>query len=306
MKESRLTTIFFAIWIIFGCTTTLAQNVIFDVEEIFQGVDKVTIDGRFCNVLVLEGNQDVEFRGKIEGKKNADITIEYKQSGSELDIWVSKPNKNWYSSLKGEIQIKLPKNTSIKVDNSSGNIRAEGIADAYCNLETSSGNIEAREISSENLRVEASSGNIILYDIKANIRAEASSGNVSFENINGNVKAETSSGTVKLNTITGNIEAETSSGDIRLDDVNGALELESSSGDMTGNDIQITANSEFRTSSGDIQMDFQNDFEDFTFDLNASSGDLKIGEERAEKKFYYKQGDILIRGVSSSGEQEYN
>lgn len=306
MKESTLTAIFFAIWIIFGCTTTLAQNVIFDVEESFQNVEKVYIDGRFCNILVLEGNQDVEFRGKIEGKKNSNITIEYEQDGDELQIWVSKPNKNWNSSLKGEIQIKLPKNTSIKVDNSSGNIRAEGISDAYCNLEASSGNIEARQISAERIKVETTSGNIILYDIKADIKTEASSGNVSLEDINGNIEVEVSSGTVKLNTITGNIEAESSSGDIRLDDVNGALELESSSGDLTGNEIQITANSEFRTSSGDIRMSFQNDLEDFTFDLSASSGDLKVGDERAEGKFYYKQGDILIRGVSSSGEQYYN
>ena len=67
----------------------------------------------------------------------------------------------------------------------------------------------------------------------------------------------------------------------------------------------MKSDSRFRTSSGDIEIEFDNDMSDLSFDLEASSGDLSVDGRRSDRSLYIKEGDIWIKGVSSSGSQKY-
>ena len=54
-------------------------------------------------------------------------------------------------------------------------------------------------------------------------------------------------------------------------------------------------------------MELLNDLSTLDFDLQASSGSLRVGDQRAEDRYIDKRsGGIEIRGISSSGSQKYD
>jgi len=118
---------------------------------------------------------------------------------------------------------------------------------------------------------------------------------------------------VNLKTSSGNIAAEgfetdvirlkSSSGKIRARDLSAPIETASSSGSQ---DIQqCKGNLTVKSSSGRIRFEFENDFDDFSFDLQSGSGMLRVGESRVKGTFILGNGPIKITGKSSSGSQEY-
>ena len=69
--------------------------------------------------------------------------------------------------------------------------------------------------------------------------------------------------------------------------------------------ISIFPDADFDATSGNIEIDFTNDLEDLSFDLTATSGDLEVGRREAEKRLKIERGGYTVRGVTSSGDQEY-
>jgi len=66
---------------------------------------------------------------------------------------------------------------------------------------------------------------------------------------------------------------------------------------------------DFKTSSGDIHINFLNEMKELSFDLKSSSGDLLVEKNNiknsSDKSLVVGQGPILVRGVSSFGDQSY-
>jgi hypothetical protein len=114
-----------------------------------------------------------------------------------------------------------------------------------------------------------------------------------------------SSGSQTYEEIDGNIRAKSSSGRITINKQTGALEIRATSGRLEGQEVKLTGNSSFQTSSGRISFEFENDFDDFSFDLQSSSGVLRVGESRGKEMLILGNGPIKITGKSSSGSQEY-
>jgi hypothetical protein len=81
--------------------------------------------------------------------------------------------------------------------------------------------------------------------------------------------------------------------------------LQASSGKIHGEQITLTGNSSFRTSSGSIDYDFTNDIDELKFELESSSGQIVAGGTSAKGTVITGNGDILVKGKSSSGRQSY-
>ncbi|MCU4163204.1 hypothetical protein [Carboxylicivirga caseinilyticus] len=317
-----------------------AQNLLDQVNENYSNVTSVEVEGSFCSVIITgESTNDVSFTGEIYASKNYDMKIRHNVSGGTLRVWIDRPN-SISGNLKGKLEFKVPENTNIMVDNSSGSVSVEGIGQSNIRLKASSGSIKARNINSD-LNISASSGSLSIEDIggdlragtssgsqrivgvKGNVKTKASSGSIKAENIGGDLDMNTSSGGQSINMVegnlwatatsgslnitdvTGDVKASTSSGSMKLDRVTGAVNLSSSSGSQRGTNIKLTGASYFKASSGSVSMDFLNDVEELSFALTASSGGLNAKGSSGKKNLVIERGPIKVVGNTSSGGQSY-
>jgi len=316
-----------------------AQDVLDEVSEKYSNITAVEVEGSFCSVSIVGvAGSDVDLKGEILGNKKYDVKIRHNVSGGTLRVWIDRPNS--LSNVRGKLELAVPTNTNIDVDNSSGSISVENIGQVVVGLNASSGSIKAFNIDS-NLTAEASSGSISLVDIKGDVRAVTSSGSQKHSNISGNLKAKASSGSIKvegvggeaelatssgsqsiqrigsnlytkassgsikISGVTGNVKASATSGGIGLNQVTGAVSLSSSSGGQRGTNIKLTGNSNFKSSSGSVSMELVNDTEELSFSLTASSGSLSAKGSSGRKNLVIERGPIKVTGVSSSGSQSY-
>jgi DUF4097 and DUF4098 domain-containing protein YvlB len=298
------------------------------VEETFEysGVDKLQVEGIFFAVEVSGYTGDaVEGRIAIpQTLYDGDyIEVVHSQSGGVLKVEVKKKRAT-IPSFPGAavINIRAPRDITINLTTSSGKITAGQFETDTVRLKSSSGKIKAKDLSARieissssgsqdiqqcegTLNIESSSGRISVRDVAGNVSVESSSGSQTFAEIDGNIKAKSSSGRQSYETIVGDIKAETSSGSITINEQTGELDLSATSGKLNGHSVKLTGNSSFQTSSGRISFEFENDFEDFSFDLQSSSGMLRVGESRVKGTLKMGSGPIKITGKSSSGSQEY-
>ncbi len=300
-----------------------ANIVIDQAEKKFDNIASIVVKGSFCKVNINSHSaSNIEFKGELKANKERDdVTIEYKQNGSTLEVWIERPN-SLRGSFNGFLNFKVPANTNIDVRNSSGSVNVTNIDQSIVKLVASSGSIYAENINSD-LKATASSGSIKALNISGNLISTCSSGSIKMENIKGNlisstssgsqyikmisseVKSTSSSGSLNISNVKGNVSARASSGTIKLNNIKGALKLNTSSGGQYGEEIHLTGNSYFNSSSGSIKIGISNTAEELSFNLTASSGSLQAKGSNGKKKLKIEKGDILIKGVSSSGSQKY-
>lgn len=280
------------------------------INETYDNLTAVHIKGSFCTVTAegVDGTT-LSIKGEISGSGSDNYSINYHVENGKLEVEVKSHKKNkwgWNNSLRGNIDVKVPKSVAVMIHNSSGNIYAKKLESSQeIELRASSGNIDAQQVTAA-LHVTASSGNIDLEQITGATKIKTSSGNQRVNQITGNVTSVASSGNTRFSDITGNLDALTSSGDIQLSNTKGACKLKASSGDIRGKGIHLEDHANIRTTSGSVNLDFANDMKELSFELTASSGNLRVAGEKSDRKLLLKQGSIQVKGVSSSGSQTYN
>lgn len=284
-----------------------AQSTLAEEKFEMDDIKEVEVRGSFCSVSVKGySGKTLYFDGEITGSSKKDYTIGYDRDGSLLKIWVESPNNNW-GYTRGQLKLRVPSGIEVIVDNSSGDVFASDLSGRNIRIEASSGSLEVEDVSND-LLLETSSGSIELTGLtNGDLKIKSSSGSQRIRNVKGNIESRSSSGRISLDNITGDIEAETSSGGIELDGFRGGLKLESTSGSLNGDEIELTSNSYFRSSSGSIDMELVNDIESLNFDLDASSGSLRVGDRKAQDRYIDRRNEgIEVKGISSSGSQRYS
>jgi DUF4097 and DUF4098 domain-containing protein YvlB len=327
------------------------------VTKTFSNVTSIDVKGAFCDVIIktVPGNT-VKFLGSI--KTREDRPIRYSQSGSNLKIWVESHGDRHSEthelgileqillsifdgnySYEGLLELEVPVNTNILVNNSSGSIMASDLGGNNISLNASSGRIRCANILSS-LNVKTSSGAIEVHKVKGNLyskslsgsqriseiggslKSSASSGSISVDKVygsshvsslSGGVKvsnlsstlyASSSSGMILIDDVEGNIEASSLSGGIKLKDVRGTLNLKTTSGSIKGESISLTNSSSFSSLSGTINMSLIN-ADKFSYDLEAGSGRLKALGHSGSKKLLVIKDQLWVKGRSSSGSQTF-
>ena len=237
---------------------------------------------------MINGSSRTTVAGQVAmPEKNLDkYRIVHEKRGPVLEISLEKKVAILGITGKNEIILEVPTQTLLDIVTSSGSQVVEGIESARMVLK-------------------ASSGDILLRAGTGNVSAEVSSGKIFLSEVTGNITARSSSGDQKYVNVTGDIAAQSSSGKITIREQTGMLDLKATSGDLKGEGVRLTGNSSFATSSGRIEFDFSNPIEEISFDLSASSGSLRAGESRGEKRLVLQGSGIRIVGKSSSGDQTY-
>ena len=301
-----------------------AQTIYAEADVAFDGIKRVEVEGRFVDVNILGTDTDgVDLKGIIRGKLRSgkDFEFKHRQVGSVLKVWIEAP-RSIMGRFEATLTLKVPFSTDIDIRNSSGDIYIEEIAADKMKLVTSSGDVELKNIETQ-LTTAATSGDLEIYYLKGAISAASTSGDQKFNHIRASISARATSGDFLFSDVIGDLSTKTTSGDLQFENIEGrisnvstsgniaidkaktVLDLTATSGDINGDGIELMGDSKFKSTSGDVTIDFNNDMSSMSFDLRASSGDLRVGGRSADRKLYMKHGDIWVYGISSSGDQNY-
>lgn len=275
-------------------------------------------------------------------KKRVRVTNDEKKT-SHLDFEVPSKTEVIINNSSGNIGVYGIEGNVLNLETDFGHITAENIKTGLI-LRTSSGNISAKNITGTltaktsfghqvlddltgDILLRSNSGNITVKHLKGNADVKSSFGHQKFENVTGDINSVSSSGNITIKelkgkadaktsfgwqqyaNVSGDIHATASSGNVEIDGSKGNLHLTTSFGHITGKNVLLLNNSEFRTSSGNIHMNFLNSMKELRFDLKASFGNLLVEKDheknRSDDSLVFGQGAILVKGVSSFGNQNY-
>jgi DUF4097 and DUF4098 domain-containing protein YvlB len=274
----------------------------------YSGVGELQVDGMFFTVEI-SGHTGNRVEGSITIPQilyDGDyVEVNHTKSGDVLNIEVKKKRAS-HPPFPGAaiISIRSPHDTDIDLRTSSGKITVVQFESDTVSLKSSSGKIMAKDLNAR-INITSSSGFQDIQLCKGSLNIQSSSGKVSVRDVEGNVSVESSSGSQTFEEIDGNIKAKSSSGSITINNQTGVLALKATSGRLEGRGVKLTGNSSFQTYSGKINFEFINDFSEFSFDLQSSSGILRVGESKVKGTLIMGSGPITITGKSSSGSQEY-
>ena len=288
-----------------GCA---AEKSVFEEEQTFTDIEKLEVVGSFFEVDVVGGSQrTVETKVTIpERIRRRGVSVNLDRSGSTLVVTVQGRGRGsgFLSFEQPRLSIGVPIGTAIKLETSSGSISVDGVVTDSMDLSASSGKIDILN-SDATISVRTSSGKIAIDSSNGQKELRSTSGGISVEQSDGDTKSDSSSGKQIYKEIRGLIIATSTSGKIEISEINGALELHSGSGNLQGSGVTLSGNSSFQTSSGSIDIDFTNDLDEFTLDLESSSGKINAGRTSARGVVVTGSGGIHVRGESTSGRQTY-
>jgi hypothetical protein len=179
-----------------------------DLEVRGGGGDQAVIRGKVC---ASKEDYLAESRVGTEGGREAVIFVELSQTSG----WSITGSNYAYIDL----EIEVPRNIAVKVDDSSGDADISGLA---------------------SLVVKDSSGDLEISDIAGDVEVNDSSGDIEIERIGGDlVVVNDSSGDIEANDVDGSVRVERdSSGELRFTGVGHDLLIErDSSGDIVARDV---------------------------------------------------------------------
>ena len=286
----------------------VAQNILAKAELEAENVEEVRIEGSFVDVYVNTGDK-VYFKGIIRGSGDeGDYNFDTDIQGKTLVVRVERrrDNRSWrnYKLNESRIDLTITDGVELDIDNSSGDIYVANLRASNSKLEASSGDITLKSIVA-NLNVETSSGDIEIDGLTGDSDIESTSGDQEIYNSKGNIETRASSGDITIAGFNGKIKAQATSGDIELKKGVGAVKVRTTAGNIDGYGIELNNNAYFDATSGRIEIDFDNDLNDLSFDLTATSGDLEVGDRSGEKRLVIERGGYKVIGTTSSGDQEY-
>ncbi len=275
----------------------------------------IVVDGirnDFCSMNVSSGNVSIN---------NADSKFEisstyghqnYQNIIGTLNISSASGNIDMVN-IKGDMVIK---NTYGKIDvanivgdadikGSSSNISAHTIK-GNLNLVTTYGNIHIEKVIGD-VDTKASSGNITVDQLKGDLKTANTYGKLLFTNILGDVMSSGSSSSFKLNTVQGNIKINTTYGNVLLESTLGNVDITASNGNVDGVKVTLTELMNITLTYGNIKMNLNNQAADLSYNLNTSSGNIKIKSLGIESKKSLTQGTgpIRINATTKSGNQVF-
>ncbi|MCL2073028.1 MAG: DUF4097 domain-containing protein [Marinilabiliaceae bacterium] len=319
-----------------------SQFLIDSSDKTFSDVNSIYVKGVFCSVEFKKGaSSAVILDGEIRAINPYDeLLIYHRQKGNKLEVWVEMP-PHIVGQIKGFLRFTAPSDITLTVENTFGNIIIDGIGNETVTLMTTAGTINANNIPCNavfttttgsincqsingDLTVETKSGNISAKDIKGFATINGTSGTINLDKvkeevniistsgsqlisgINSDVTTSATTGRIEVVDVKGNVDVSTTTGQIRLVDIVGEIKAESTKGAIKGNSIKITGNSSFESENGAIEMEFLNQPKTLSYDISSNSGSLEAEGTKNSRRVKIKEGDIMIEGVTTSGNQKYS
>jgi len=316
--------LFILLGILFMPFCGISQTIYAEAEANYNGIKRIEVEGRFSDVKIIGTDKDaVQFKGIIQGnlRGHKEFEIMHRQEGAVLKVWIEAP-KSIIGRFEARLSFTASHSTDIEITNSSGDIYIEDIISEKMRLKTTSGDVQLKNLET-NLTSASTSGDLHIDYLKGSVSVASTSGDQDFTHARADISSRATSGDMSFFDVVGDISTKTTSGDLQFEDIEGSvsnvstsgnltirnaktkLDLLVTSGDIRGAGIELLGDSKFTSTSGNVSMDFENNIDEISFDLRASSGDLRAGDRSADKKLYLRRGEVWIYGHSTSGDQTY-
>lgn len=331
-------------------------------DTVFSGIKKIEINSSLIDIDIktnesslthvnysIEKMKEKSNRRKEKTDQTNQNKISYIINNETLIINVNQSEQpciyRGNSRMRAmNLNLNIPKEASVTVKNSSGDIAVKGVEGEACviyntlgdvEIENTSTNLDMKVVSGDltlrenhgNLTAEVGIGDFTVSHFSGNIQMNTSSGDSKISNVTGNITIQSSIGDQKYEQITGDIKSSCSSGDVRISNVKGNVDLSSSigninfenyigtptirtsSGDISGTNVELIDNITIESTIGDVHFDLVNKMDDLSFDLDTTIGTINInkdGQKIEEKdKLIIHKGKILVKGSTSSGDQSF-
>lgn len=209
---------------------TEIQRAVNLVAEFVRG-GKVIVDG-LAGAVVVEGweRSEVSLTGtkRVRAPSEADaeralavMETAFRRDGDELTISVSgDPGGHRYASSWIDCYIRVPAETDLYVDTSSGSVNVRGVT-GRIRLDTGSGAATLRQCGGD-IVVDTGSGAVVAEDIAGNLNIDVGSGAVAVSGVAGELFVDAGSGSVHIRRAGGKVTVD-SGGSVTVSDAGGDL-----------------------------------------------------------------------------------
>lgn len=268
-------------------------------------------------------SEDVNFHPSRDGDLHIeypvrkDVTYEYGADGVTYEFYSSNSGHGWhwfrlefgFWNREDTVNVYLPKNMSVQLSTTSGDILAQNLAAELLSFSAISGEIDLQTFTAQSLTAETTSGEITVNNGTTSAGAHFSSTSGTVELMNTNIASSlycsTTSGEISLGSVT--VESKETdaaslssiSGDIDLEDVNihGGLGLSTTSGEIDLAPATVYGDIDAESTSGDVTLDLVDAPKHRINHTSSTSGGISVtgGDE---------QGDFGISVSTTSGEIE--
>jgi DUF4097 and DUF4098 domain-containing protein YvlB len=153
-----------------------------------------------------------------------------------------------------------------------------------------------------NLDVTTASGAVVVQVASASLKVRTASGDIEAARGGASVDADSTSGTVRLKAFTGPVRASALSGDLVLEDLAGDIQASTLSGDLSGTGLDPADKSRFTTVTGSARLGLKGGLDGFTIRSETVSGEVKVGDESANRELTVGKSGPVIFVKSVSGD----
>lgn len=276
----------------------------------FETIKKSFDATKLSSVQIETDSIDVDFTGEntktayvevLRFEKNrCDLNIE--NDKTSLFIKIENKNKNFSNFLRfdkhcrAEIRIKVPKNTSLKIDAASADIKASGVSRA--DIHTASGDVSLAGVS-KGAEIRTASGEINLINVLGGTNIRTASGEVRLARAIGDINISTASGDIDAELESSNVIISTASGDTEISGLTNYFKYSSASGSLKAvwKKAVVKGKSYIKTVSGDIKLLFPRGSK-ISLIMHTLSGSVYVDDDLD----YSSQDNFEIRGSTVSGD----
>ena len=282
------------------------KEVLIDTQRNFAGIQRIEVSSGMLEMEYLgdPSKQDVSVDVYLESTNtNQDVIfvalgdvlkITYQQNNSGSNSWRG-------SQTKGYIKIVGPEQMLLELSAGSGSIKVERVSAAQTKIRVASGSMNVSHITGA-LEAKASSGRINISGLKGDLVMSASSGSASITDIMGKASLSLVSGSVKGSQIDGPLSLKISSGSAKLSEVKQIESVNSVSGSAEFTQSGLSDLTNLKSTSGSIKIKTTSNIEDYNYNLRASSGSLRVGNNSKGKVLQINNGSSkMVNGSVSSG-----
>jgi hypothetical protein len=219
------------------CDETAPRSAEIDVE----GATRVVIDAGAGSLDVrgVDGATSVRARGEACASSESvleDIRLVADRRGDTVRIETVFP-RNWNGNARLDLEVELPTDLEVVIDDGSGSITVEGVASLH--LDDGSGDVKISNVAGD-VGIDDGSGDLELLGIGGDVTVEDGSGNIDIAGVGGEIRIDDGSGNIEVRDGDRDvIITEDGSGNIRIAGIGGSgIVREDGSGDIDVSDVR--------------------------------------------------------------------
>jgi len=235
--------------------------------------------------VVIEATRGREVSMGIENYPDR-FTVYHTVEGSTVRVRVEQTFPLFTPPHRGTLVFSVPTSSDLTIETSTGDVRVTGLAGAALRVSTTTGSITILASGGE-LEVSSTTGALEIDDFEGTITASSTTGRQYYEEV------------------AGEIDARSTTGRIEFRDVAAHLRVRTSTGSQTGRGVRLTDDSRFEATTGSIDMELENELDDLEFDLTSTTGSLRVGDERSQRRLFFGGSGIEVTATTSTGSQRF-